>query len=87
MDKKLIRVTGYVQGVGFRWFARRTARAMGLRGWVRNLPGGGVGIFAAGEKNRVNEFIQSLYGGPGEVSDIKISDSAEDVPAGFDIRF
>ncbi len=87
MDKKLIRVTGFVQGVGFRWFVSRTARAMGLRGWVRNLPGGGVEIFAAGEKTRVNEFIRSLYGGPGEVTDIKISPAQDDAPAGFDIKF
>lgn len=87
MDKKLIRVTGFVQGVGFRWFASRMARSMGLRGWVRNLHGGGVEIFAAGETAKLNEFIRDLYGGPGEVADIKISDSTEDPPAGFDIRF
>lgn len=87
MDKKQIRVTGFVQGVGFRWFASRTARAMGLRGWVRNLPGGGVEIFAAGEKSKVSEFIQYLYGGPGEVSDVSAAPSVEEPPAGFDIRF
>jgi len=87
MDKKLIRVTGIVQGVGFRWFASRTARAMELRGWVRNLPGGGVEIFAAGGAAKLGEFIQSLYGGPGEVADVNVSPSNEEAPAGFEIKF
>lgn len=87
MDKKLIRVMGLVQGVGFRWFASRTARAMGLKGWVRNLRGGDVEIFAAGEADKINEFIRALYGGPGEVSDVSAGPSTEEPPAGFDIRF
>ncbi|MBA3065045.1 acylphosphatase [bacterium] len=87
MDKKLITVTGYVQGVGFRWFVRGEARAMGLRGWVRNLSACGVEIFAAGEESKLKEFIAALYSGPGEVTDIQISPAPEDAPVGFDIKF
>ena len=34
------RVYGEVQGVGYRYFARRTALALGLRGYARNLADG-----------------------------------------------
>lgn len=36
------RVSGQVQGVWFRGWTRETARALGLSGWVRNLPDGSV---------------------------------------------
>ncbi|MGH7581474.1 MAG: acylphosphatase [Gemmatimonadales bacterium] len=41
-------VSGVVQGVGFRWFVARHARALGLGGYARNLPDGRVEVVAAG---------------------------------------
>jgi acylphosphatase len=41
-------VSGVVQGVGFRWFVARHARALGLGGYARNLPDGRVEVFARG---------------------------------------
>jgi acylphosphatase len=36
-DERLTaRVTGRVQGVGFRWWVRRHAEGLGLVGWVMN---------------------------------------------------
>ncbi len=40
-------VRGRVQGVGFRWFVSRHARALGLGGYVRNLPDGSVEVVVA----------------------------------------
>ena len=42
IDRLHVRVSGRVQGVGFRWAAQARAQELGLCGWVRNLPDGGV---------------------------------------------
>ena len=53
--------TGRVQGVGFRYTARRLAVALGLRGWVRNLPDGhSVELWAQGPAARVDELVGEL---------------------------
>ncbi|MDF1574413.1 MAG: acylphosphatase [Bacteroidales bacterium] len=50
-------ITGRVQGVGFRAAARREARAMQLKGWVENLPGGTVRAVICGEREPCTRFI------------------------------
>jgi len=59
-------VHGRVQGVGFRYFVRQEARALGLAGWVRNEPDGSVSGEAAGDFSRLEAFREILErGGPG----------------------
>ncbi len=41
-------VSGMVQGVGFRWFVARHARALNLTGFARNLPDGRVEVLVSG---------------------------------------
>ena len=55
---------GRVQGVGFRFFTQRRATALGLRGWVRNLPDGTVEAEAWGPSAALAEFKDELRGGP-----------------------
>ena len=56
---------GIVQGVGFRVFARDVARALGLAGTVRNLPGGdAVEAVVQGRPADVARFIDALRRGP-----------------------
>jgi len=51
---------GYVQGVGFRWKAKHTARRLGISGWVRNLPDGSVEMEAEGTERDISDLIQAL---------------------------
>jgi hydrogenase maturation protein HypF len=54
-----VRVRGVVQGVGFRPFVYRLARANTLAGWVLNA-GEGVEIHLEGAEERVNAFLRAL---------------------------
>ena len=57
-------VNGRVQGVGFRYFVVREAQALGLAGWVRNLPDGRVEVLASGASDIVGAFEGRLWQGP-----------------------
>ncbi len=57
-------VSGLVQGVGFRYFAQRSAARHQLRGYVKNLPDGRVEAFAIGNAPNVDEFKFDLTAGP-----------------------
>ncbi len=57
-------VEGLVQGVGFRWFAARRARELGVKGYVRNQYNGSVEVAAEGDRSLVEELIAGLKVGP-----------------------
>jgi acylphosphatase len=57
-------VSGRVQGVGFRWYAVEQARALGLQGWVRNLPDGRVEAWVQGQPPAVESMLAWLAKGP-----------------------
>jgi acylphosphatase len=59
-----LRITGVVQGVGFRWFVRERARRLGVSGWVRNLPDGSVEVAAAGDQQQIELLRAELQRGP-----------------------
>ena len=59
-----LRVTGIVQGVGFRWWTVRLARSLGLRGIVRNRADGSVEVRAVGAPDALSEFRRALADGP-----------------------
>ena len=64
MSRLHVRVTGVVQGVGFRWFVRERARRLGLAGWVRNLPDGSVEVLAEGDQGQLDLLEGELKKGP-----------------------
>ena len=57
-------VSGRVQGVGFRFFARDAAAREGIHGWVRNLPEGAVEIEAHGDSDALTRFERAIRRGP-----------------------
>jgi len=63
-ESRTYRVTGRVQGVGFRWFARDAAMGEGVTGFVRNLPDGSVEAVAEGEREALDRFEWKISGGP-----------------------
>lgn len=89
-DVKLTaRVSGRVQGVGFRFFARREASSRGLRGFVRNLPDGSVEVVAEGPHEDLEALLVALERGPSssEVESVDVTwDAAGGDFAGFGIR-
>jgi acylphosphatase len=59
-----VRLFGRVQGVGFRYFAHERARRLGLVGFVLNLRGGGVRVYAEGVQDALESFLAELRRGP-----------------------
>ena len=57
-------VSGRVQGVGYRYFAVKKAKEMGIKGWVKNSFDGSVVIVAQGIEQELKTFIDYLYIGP-----------------------
>jgi len=69
-------VRGMVQGVGYRFFCRREAEAMGITGFVKNLLNGNVEVVVEGEVEIIDHFITVLKKGPhlSEVTEVLITD-------------
>lgn len=61
---KVFYVSGIVQGVGFRFFAQRAARRLGLAGYVRNLGDGRVEVYAIGSRDQLLAMRRELECGP-----------------------
>ena len=59
-----LRISGRVQGVGFRYFVQDKATNLGLTGWVRNLPDGDVECEAQGPRRDLEIWIEQLREGP-----------------------
>lgn len=57
-------VSGAVQGVGYRYLARKHAERLAITGWVRNLPDGTVEAEVQGPSRAVREMIRRLEQGP-----------------------
>ena len=57
-------IIGKVQGVFFRASAKDIADSLGLCGWVRNTNDGNVEVYAAGDADAIDRFINWCHEGP-----------------------
>jgi acylphosphatase len=86
---KHYRVTGHVQGVGFRYFVWREAEALGVDGWVRNRTDGTVEALISGTDEQHMEIRHRLEEGPrwARVIAVEVGDRpGEPIAQGFEIR-
>ncbi len=89
MASALIRYSGYVQGVGFRFTARSIARRYAVSGYVRNLSDGRVEVAAEGAEAEIRAFMEDLASQmEPNIDDVQVS-WAEDTGEfnGFAVRF
>lgn len=83
-------VSGVVQGVFFRANTQERAQALGLGGWVRNTPEGGVEAVFEGDKEKIEQAIAFCRQGPrgASVEDIKVTwEDYKGEFGGFEIRY
>jgi acylphosphatase len=84
-----IRVSGRVQGVGFRYSAVQIARSFGIKGFIRNEPDGSVYIEAEGEEAGIELFLDWCRKGPGHgrVDKVISTDSNAQGFEDFQVRY
>jgi acylphosphatase len=90
MRTRQIRVSGRVQGVGFRYALRDEARRLGVRGWVRNRADGSVEALLSGDEAAVSALVAWAQRGPRAARVQSVRDEAPAADAGepsdFEIR-
>jgi acylphosphatase len=80
MQSTRLRITGRVQGVGYRAWAIETAARLGLRGWVRNRSDGSVEALVIGAEDAVAAMIEACRDGPfaARVTEVLITEADDD---------
>lgn len=64
MKRAHIFVSGRVQGVTFRLRARRVARQVGVKGWVKNLSDGRVELIVEGKREKIQSLVEWIKSSP-----------------------
>lgn len=82
-----VRISGRVQGVGFRWFVREEARRLGVSGWVTNIPSGEVEVKASGETTSLDRLRRALEVGPTGAEVAQLEDVPDEASAALPYPF
>jgi acylphosphatase len=83
MVARRYRITGRVQGVGYRNFVEHTAGKLNVDGYVRNRRDGSVEVFAMGTDDELQKLRKALERGPIMAQVGRVSEEASDVEAKY----
>jgi acylphosphatase len=83
-----VRISGRVQGVGYRAWMRQQAIRLGLSGWVKNLPNGDVEALLCGPSQAVEQMLAACRKGPrfAEVVALEVGEAELPLSEDFAIR-
>lgn len=90
MQRVRLTISGDVQGVGYRAWARQVARELGLVGWVKNRDDGTVEVVTEGLKKDLEELIKQCEQGPevAWVQGVEVTwEEATDEFVGFEVVY
>lgn len=82
-------IAGRVQGVSYRYSMGERARALGLRGWVRNLRDGRVEAMVHGPRQPMDALLAWCRRGPpaAQVDSVQATPATDtDLPTPFETR-
>lgn len=85
-----VHISGRVQGVFFRYETQALAEELGVKGWVRNTPGGRVEAVFEGDKEKVEQMLDFCRRGPpgARVTDVEVKwESYQGEFSSFSIRY
>ena len=88
---KHVIISGRVQGVGFRYFTKKSAESLGVSGWVKNLRSGEVEAVLQGSSESVTEMMNRLEAGPttarvDEIKELEDKSVAQNRVNGFNVK-
>lgn len=56
---------GKVQGVFFRYFCKKFAEELSIKGYAKNLKDGSVEVFVIGKEENLKKFLEKIKKNPG----------------------
>ena len=85
VQRRHVRIYGFVQGVGFRFAVERAASSRQVSGWVRNRGDGAVEAVFEGERQDVEALVDFCRHGPrgAEVERIEVEEESAEGLGGF----
>ena len=85
------RLTGEVQGVGFRHYLAVAAEELSVRGWAKNESDGSLIVLLCGEESAISQMLPHLQQGPvgaavRNMTELLVEDEDAPLPADFQTR-
>jgi len=87
LQAKRFYVSGMVQGVGFRFFVQRVAERLGVGGYVKNVRGGRVEVYAIGQAEQLRALHAELERGPRAASVSEVAEEEAELLSRYIGRF